>query len=165
MFISKIKETLIKEFISSYDKTLQTILAVAQGLSSVNSWKSMQEKKADYLISSILGKFDRQALKGVLDFSEEIPQTTKNYFFEWVDNKSDAELKKFLFYVTGSPINPKNKKITINMKETAQGLDVSACNFHIDVPPLNEEGNELLFANLDYFCGEHASDVFGFTQR
>lgn len=142
--IREYKALLLDEYVDRFKMRYKTLHAIAAGM-GVGGWSFLHLINAQVLQNRIQGAFARDKFCQAFRFGGNKRGEVKQWVREWIDTKSDEELKGFLQYVYAAAVVPV-RKIKVYLFETVTIPKVQSCSREIHLPAdIDKEGLINLF--------------------
>lgn len=106
----KFIEKFTADILTVVTNPLRNLLEIARGFaegSNEEEWNNIKTMSAEELSTIIQGEFSRETFINSIFFRgnpQELHNEIKRWIIEWVNQRNDAQVKRLLFYITGSTV-------------------------------------------------------------
>lgn len=153
--LSEVKQKLLSACTDEASGRIKALYTIAKGMSMKETeWNNLKNLAADQIMNYVQGSFSKETLKQKIWCDETLRQSID----QWIDRKSEDELKRFLAYVTGAPVIP-TWEISLQFSG-GDAIVAHSCSRYVSIP--HGVSPEAVIAVLDEYCLEVVS---GFERR
>lgn len=158
--LPQIKQDLLEAFADRIFGRVKTVHTIAKAMDCTEeAWDTFRGLGEQNLQNHIQGAFSKDNLKGRLRIFCRYAdvEDVRQRVMDWVDTKTDEELRHFLKFVYGAPCIP-TSNIIFNFLENWQTVVAHSCDHRIDLPLPPEENKareraiQSLLTSLDEYC-------------
>lgn len=148
--LPEIKQSLLTACVNEASGRIKTLYTMARAMPlEERQWNNLKNLGSELIMHYVQGRFNKEDLKQRIVCSDE---TFRRAIEQWIDAKSESELRRFLAYITGAPV-VSLRPIAFTFSGAA--VVAHSCSNEVTIPyGINAEA---VIAVLDEYCLESVS--------